>query len=151
MSAVSVFRFGLSSTPFAIPKMDRFTLTYMGMGKRIRQARTEAGYDQSEFAKAVGMSQSALSEVESGESKEPRASSFWRMVRLLQLSPRWLAEGKGPMKTQDAQETELLDLYRALDDRSRRVLIASAKAMKLEDEDRSAEEIAPSRQLHVRN
>lgn len=119
------------------------------MGERIKAARTDAGYDQQEFAKLVGMSQSALSEVESGRSKEPRASAFMRMVRLLQVSPRWLAEGKGPMRDHNDDERELIEVFRGIDEKSRRLLLASARALKQQAEEEVTEEAEIKRRLHI--
>jgi transcriptional regulator with XRE-family HTH domain len=145
---LSEHRNPVSSPIFAIPIYGASRLAFMAMGSRIRRAREKAGYDQGEFARLVGMSQSALSEVETGESKEPRASSFWRMVKLLQLSPAWLAEGKGDMRTTDEQEQELLEAYRAMDERSRRSLLASARAMR-ESDDEVTSDPNDKRRLHI--
>src|SRR5678810_301483 len=74
------------------------------VGVRLRHARKLRGFTQQELAKAAGVPQSAISEVETGESKSPSGTNLVSIALALRVSPNWLAQGKGQM---DAAETPL--------------------------------------------
>lgn len=74
------------------------------VGVRLRHARKLRGLTQQELAKAAGVPQSAISEVETGESKSPSGTNLVSIAFALKVSPGWLAQGKGQM---DATETPL--------------------------------------------
>ncbi|KRB73461.1 hypothetical protein ASE07_06305 [Noviherbaspirillum sp. Root189] len=68
----------------------------MSIGKRIREARTEAGLSQKQLATKAGVSQSAISQLETGESQA--ASSTASMAAALGVNALWLESGKGPKR-----------------------------------------------------
>ena len=63
-------------------------------GQRIKLARERAGYfNQGEFAKLVGLKQSTLSEIESGETKLPNAKAAFKMCERTVVTLRWIIYG----------------------------------------------------------
>ena len=56
----------------------------IGVGKRLRKARKERGWTQSEFAKMLGVSQSALCGVEKGH-HAVNLHKFYKACRLLKI------------------------------------------------------------------
>lgn len=71
------------------------------IGVRLRHARKTKGLTQVQLAKASGVKQATISEVETGESKSPVGTNLVRLALALQVSPEWLATGKGPMVSTD--------------------------------------------------
>lgn len=100
-------------------------------GQRIRIARENAGYDnQGEFAKVLGISQSTLSEIESGESKLPSAPVLIKMCELLKKSTRWILYGEeGDLSWPTKEEIDLLNTFRDMSQASREALVVTAKAL----------------------
>ena len=100
-------------------------------GQRIRIARENAGYDnQGEFAKVLGISQSTLSEIESGESKLPSAPVLIKMCELLKKSPRWILYGEEcDLSWPTKEEIDLLNTFRDMSQASREALVVTAKAL----------------------
>jgi transcriptional regulator with XRE-family HTH domain len=103
-------------------------------GERLRLAREERGYRrrQGEFAKLLGIRQPSLSELESGESKEPSGPVLLKAAELLGIDPWLLLTGK-PRADQEEQqppdpiEAQLLLFFRGMaeDRREDLILLAS--------------------------
>lgn len=68
------------------------------VGLRLRHARKLRGMTQQQLAKAAGLAQVTISEVETGESKSFHGSNLIAVARVLRVSPEWLAKGIGPME-----------------------------------------------------
>lgn len=84
-------------------------------GQRIKAARELAGYNQGEFAKAIGCSQSTLSEIESGETKLPSAKHMQKIMEVLGKSERWIIYGEdGDIQTPTSEEQAMLSAFRSL-------------------------------------
>lgn len=100
-------------------------------GQRIRAARELAGFhNQGDFAKAVGCSQSTLSEIENGETKLPSAKVLQKMAEVLGKSERWIIYGEdGDVETPTPEEQEMLSSFRALPDDVRRNLAETIKLL----------------------
>lgn len=104
----------------------------MSIGERIREARKRAKLTQKQLATKVGISQGALSELETGESEGTTyVASF---AAALGVNALWLETGKGlpgpgavdvrrertaRMILAYDDEAALLDLFRRTDDRGR--------------------------------
>lgn len=67
------------------------------VGVRLRYARKLRGLTQVKLAKASGVKQASISEVETGESKSPSGTNLFSLAQSLKVNPEWLAHGKGPM------------------------------------------------------
>jgi len=105
-------------------------MTMQTPGQRIRTAREDAGYQQGEFAKLIGIKQITLSEIESGETKLPSAEVALKMTELLGRSLQWIVFGDdGKLETPSDKEEELLTLTRQMDEKSVDALVATAKAL----------------------
>lgn len=100
-------------------------------GQRIRAARELAGFlNQGDFAKAVGCSQSTLSEIENGETKLPSAKVLQKMAEVLGKSERWIIYGEdGGIETPTAEEQQMLSAFRVLPDDVRRHLAETIKTL----------------------
>lgn len=71
------------------------------VGVRLRHARKAKGLTQVQLAKASGVKQATISEVETGESKSPLGTNLVKLALALHVSPEWLAAGKGQMVNTD--------------------------------------------------
>jgi phage repressor protein C with HTH and peptisase S24 domain len=67
----------------------------MSIGSRIKEARTQAKLSQKALAQKVGMSQSSLSELETGESSGTTLIASFAAA--LGVNALWLETGKGPV------------------------------------------------------
>lgn len=61
---------------------------------RVRMTRTEQGMSQAELAKASGISQSTIAQIESGRNKG--TTKIVDLARALGVNPYWLLQKKGP-------------------------------------------------------
>src|SRR5579885_1356613 len=87
------------------------------LGTRLRHARKEREVSQAALAKAVGIKQPSVSELESGETKEMSGPVLLAVCEFLRIRPQWLLHGKGEMDAgpfEDLQPDgrELLARYR---------------------------------------
>lgn len=105
-----------------IPSVDKTDLTTFG--KRLAYARVLRGFKaQEDLAKAVGITQAAIGNFESGQRKKPR--DIVRLAAALKVRPEWLEFGEGPM---DFLDTKLRDDVFEL---ARLIQHLSAQQMKL--------------------
>ncbi|WP_186299169.1 S24 family peptidase [Halomonas sp. C22] len=73
----------------------------MTIGDRVKRARKHAGLNQRELAKAIGITQPSLSELERGES---RSSAYLvQIASVCGVDASWLATGSGEMLASDAR------------------------------------------------
>jgi len=116
----------------------------MSIGSRIRESRKRAQLTQGQLAAKVGMSQGALSELETGASEGTTLIASFAAA--LGVNALWLETGKGLTAPQagealtppvahreprmvlayDDEET-LLDLYRRSDERGRKAILMLAR------------------------
>lgn len=91
----------------------------MGFGERLAEVRQHAGFTQSSLARAVGLSQSAISQIEAGE-RNPSYETIRQLAEAMKLTPAYLvgAEVEGLNETERA----LFRQYRGLDDKAKREL-----------------------------
>lgn len=115
----------------------------MSIGTRIRQARKSVGLTQKELAVKVGMNQSSLSELETGESTGTTIVAT--IANALGVNALWLEKGVGEMAGQpapeapqladgwseltrvDVTELRLLALFRRADARLKREILSSVE------------------------
>lgn len=65
------------------------------VGDRIRRVRTELKLTQKQVADAAGVSTTAVTQWESGDSKTLKPDNLFKVARLLKKSPEWLESGQG--------------------------------------------------------
>ena len=89
------------------------TCLNMTIGDRVKRARKHAGLNQRDLAKAIGITQPSLSELERGES---RSSAYLiQIASVCGVDANWLATGKGEMLNRirtdeiELHETEVVD------------------------------------------
>ena len=91
----------------------------MGFGKRLAQVREDAGFTQSSLARAVGLSQSAISQIEAGD-RNPSYETIRQLAEAMSLTPAYLVGGEVEGLTEGEQA--LFRQYRGLDDAAKREL-----------------------------
>lgn len=114
------------------------------VGGRLRKLRLARKLTQQQLAKILGIKQGSLTQLETGKSKGPAASTLTRAARFFEVDPEWLMTGKGseePVASLEPDESELILIYRSLSPAGRAYLAARAKA--LHQDERST--AAPSR------
>jgi transcriptional regulator with XRE-family HTH domain len=102
------------------------------VGKRVRALRKTLGLTQVILAQKVGVSQPAISDIESGDTKSMMGPTLSKLAKVLGTNADWLLTGKGtPNRTQDTglSESELLELFRAMNDADREALLQVARSM----------------------
>ena len=72
--------------------------------ERIRAAREQAGLTQTDVAKALRISPSAVNQWEQGFTKNIKLEHFFTLARLLGQDPQWLATGKRPPRAREASD-----------------------------------------------
>lgn len=73
--------------------------------ERINQALEQApGVRQADLARACGISTASVNNWFSGATKSLKGSNLLKVASMLNVSPDWLATGKGPMKTDSLRE-----------------------------------------------
>ena len=73
--------------------------------ERIRAARVGAGLSQTDVAKALRISASAVNQWEQGFTKNIKLTHFFALAKLLGQDPRWLATGKTPSRMRETAAT----------------------------------------------
>lgn len=70
----------------------------MTLGERIRHARSLRGLSQTQLATMGGIKQPSMSDLETGETKEPMATTLIALANALRVRYEWLAHEEGPME-----------------------------------------------------
>lgn len=65
------------------------------LSDRVREARERAGITPAELARRAGVSQAAISKIESGQTKTLKASTVMAIAAATDCSASWLESGKG--------------------------------------------------------
>lgn len=103
-------------------------------GARVRALRKAAKLSQPELAKLVGIKQSSLSDIETGETsvKNVKAPTMAGLVEKLKTSEQYLKTGTHPPTPKGSHspaEAELLAIYRSLPKNKRVLLLERARGM----------------------
>lgn len=80
----------------------------MNIGQRIKERRNEMGISQQQLANAVGIQQSAISQLEKGSSQ--KTSYVAAIADKLGVNALWLETGKGPKYPENANKDDPLGL-----------------------------------------
>ena len=78
------------------------------MTERIRAARKKAGLSQTEVAKALRISPSAVDQWEHGFTKNIKLEHFFTLAHLLEQDPQWLATGRPLPQAREAAASDSL-------------------------------------------
>lgn len=102
----------------------------MSFGQRLRDRRKELGMSQSELAKALGVSLSAVSNYENGLNAM-REDVLLRLFKVLEIEPNYLYQDSfsGSSFTCSAEEESLVRKYRSLHVAGRQAVHAVADAL----------------------
>ena len=73
---------------------------------RLRHARKARGLTQKKLESISGVKQASISDLERGESKSFRGNTLVSLAKALNVSPEWLAQGKGTMERRDVPLTD---------------------------------------------
>lgn len=68
----------------------------MSIGQRVREERVAKGWTQPDLAKRAGITQPSLSEIETGETKQPEGKTLIALAMALEVRPEYLQTGKLP-------------------------------------------------------
>lgn len=100
-------------------------------GQRVRWLRESKNMLQSTLAKAIGIKQPSLSQIERGTSKSPASATLLRIAAELDANPEWIINGKGhPFKLDTAAaKSEMADIYAKLTPEHQAAILAAAKAL----------------------
>ena len=71
------------------------------IGTRLRHARKLRGLSQYDLAKAAGVKQASVSNLETGSSRSFKGTTLVSFAHILDVSSDWLATGKGSMMQVD--------------------------------------------------
>ena len=99
----------------------------MEMGTRLRIAREAKDWSQSELARRAGVDQTTISSLELKKSTVSRADVLFMLADALQVSPRWLATGVGPMAPMPTDSADALPELTAEQRAAVQALIAAMK------------------------
>lgn len=88
----------------------------MTIGNRIRARRKELKLPQVQLAKAIGISQGAVSDLETGETEAPAGETLVGLCRALHTTAKWIIHGTGDHVVSPPTEEEqaVLDLLRLM-------------------------------------
>ena len=83
------------------------------------------------LAKAIGVSGTALSKIESGLSKAPAAATLLKIAAVFEANPEWIMHGTGqPFEIQNkATQGELAAVFSELTPDKQAMILAAAKAL----------------------
>jgi transcriptional regulator with XRE-family HTH domain len=97
---------------------------------RVSSLRKHRGLSQAALGKRVGISQSAIAQIETGMSKTIKGNTLLKMAAALEANPRWIMTGNGePLMLDDPGDfSELLELYESMDDDHKAAIVAAARA-----------------------
>ena len=104
------------------------------IGDRVKYLREEVRKMRpGELAKALGIAQASLHQIESGSTKSPSAETLLKLTVILNANPFWIIEGKGdPLtwpKVEGKQAGELVSMFNAMPEERKAVLLATCIAL----------------------
>ena len=107
------------------------------IGQRLSYLMETRGMRQTDLAEACDITQAAVSNLITSDTRKPNATTLMRIAAALQANPLWLLTGEGEpfevAKAKGSGEKEMLETFRALSPSAQAGLLAAAKAMRGED------------------
>ena len=92
--------------------------------ERLKETRIKKGLTQQALGTAVGITKAAVSSMERGTTKSATPEHLFKIARVLECDPEWLAVGKKPEMVNETrqpyisdQEKQIIDNYRKLSTR----------------------------------
>jgi transcriptional regulator with XRE-family HTH domain len=98
------------------------------MHERVKKARKYLNLNQTEFAKTVGLTQTALSMIEIGKSKLTE-KNIKLICNIHNINERWLRCGEGEMFCASPYEKEFSDIFAELMPATQEYLIVVAREL----------------------
>lgn len=103
----------------------------MTSGERIKELRKSLGYTLDKFSSKLGVSKSAISNIERGE-RSLTEQMLKSILREFDVSENWLRSGEGEMFNERSNEEEIAELvgkilYKESDDFRKRLIYVLAK------------------------
>lgn len=87
------------------------------LGEKLKKARQNAGYTQTQVTNLIHITQSQLSKIENGQI-EPNIELLGNLIDFYKISADWILTGKTAVSENanflDAEETELINSFREL-------------------------------------
>lgn len=108
-------------------------------GDRLRNLRTARKLTQDQLAKALGIKQGSLTQLETGKSKGPSSKTLTKLARIFEVDPEWLMTGKGaqhPVSALGESEAELVLIYRSLSPEGREYVLGRARTLHRDEYER---------------
>jgi len=97
--------------------------------RRIRSRREELGISQDELAKRVGYkSRSSINKIEKGKN-DITQSKIAEIAAALDTTPEYLMGWQNEMKVVNAEEAEIVDGYRELNDEGKRLVVGMIRQL----------------------
>lgn len=97
----------------------------MSVNNRIRELRKNLGLNQTDFAEKIGITQTWLSMLESGQ-RQVVDKNITLISSIFGASEHWLKSGEGEMFSNSPYEDEFLEIYSNLSKGTQKHLLAIA-------------------------
>lgn len=104
----------------------------MGIGQRVKALRVASGLSQTALAKSIGLTQGALSQIETGSVVTIRGETLVRLAGALGANAQWIQSGKGSpvaATVDTVDESEAIAIFRALKEPNRAAWLATGRAL----------------------
>lgn len=120
----------------------------MNIGDRVKRAREAAELSLAELARTIGVSRSAIGQIENGMTKSPTAENLYKIACKTKTNLDWLITGKGGMakdvllqldiaatgaSSMSKDEGDLIEVYRKLSPSAKSRLLNAAKALRYDE------------------
>jgi len=105
----------------------------MTPGQRIKIRRKELDLTQIAVSKAAGITQGALSDIESGASRDLKGTTLSGLAKALKTNTTWIMYGRGKHDSPTLSEEEevLLEEYGQLNAPNRSAILAAIRALRM--------------------
>lgn len=98
------------------------------MIQRLKEIRKTLGFNQTDFAKHLGITQTAYSMIENGN--RPLADKYIKVIcSTFNISENWLITGQGEMFTASPYEKEFTEIFSNLTPETQEYLLTMAKEL----------------------
>lgn len=104
----------------------------MSLSDRVKSTRERLGMTQAALAKAAGMAQPSLSNIEGGQTKALRGPTLLKLASALQVAPEWLMSDDSKSEVQRSsyhEEEHAVNLYRKLGQHEKVLWLAIGQTM----------------------